>query len=135
MLGMWGTLVVIAILMLFATTSPYLGVAGVVVLVPPLAYLVRRAATISIEADDRRVIVRNPYRTRVLSWDEIEAVEPSKRAFLYGNDVPAIRFRRSSGMSAYALAVPYRPYELDDVVRQLLSFAPAHVAIRSTRTR
>jgi hypothetical protein len=133
--ALWGSLVVIAVLGLHSSAPPYFDVAGVVLLVPGLAYLLRRSATVSIEADERRVIIRNPYRTWVLMWDEIEIVEASTYTGFYGSRLPAILFRTSSGRSVKAVAVPSERYELEDVVRQLLALAPSHIAVRSEASR
>lgn len=132
--ALWGSLVVVAIGVLHSSAPPHLDVVGAVVLIPPLAYLLRRSAMVSLEADERCVIVKNPYRTWVLDWDEIETVAPSTYAGFYGSRLPAILFRTSSGKSIKAVAVPRERCELEDVVRQILSLAPGHAAIRSGAT-
>ena len=76
-------------------------------------------------------MIRNPYRTYVVGWGEIEKVERSSIAAWNGNPRPAIALRLTSGKRVTALAVPRHTYEQDDVVRQLLSLAPRPVALRS----
>jgi hypothetical protein len=103
---------------------------------PVLAYLIGRAATISIDADESRVTIRNPYRTWLLRWDEIEKVERSARAAPFGNQRPAVQFRTTSPrrFKIKALAVPRSEVAQQWVVEQLLSLAPGHVAVRSQAT-
>jgi hypothetical protein len=101
------------------------------VLVPFLAYLLRRAATISIDADGSRVTIRNPYRTWICRWDEIETVERSTQVAPFGARLPAIRFRTVTGKSIKARAVPQPPTQQEEVLQKILSLGPGHIALRS----
>jgi hypothetical protein len=118
---------------LHGSAPPYFDLAGVAVALPVLAYLIRRAATISLSADESRVTIRNPYRTWTLRWDEIERVELSSKAAPFGGQRPAILFQTTSRreFKVKALAVPRSQAAQEWVVNQLLSLAPGHVVVRS----
>lgn len=127
----------IGIAALHGSAPPYFDVAGVVVALPVLGYLIRRAATIAIDADESRIIVKNPYRTWVLRWDEVEGVELSGKGAPYGGNRPAILFRTTSRrkIKVKALAVPRSDVAQEWTVEQLRALAPDHVAVRAEPSR
>lgn len=132
-----GVFAVVAVAVLHGSAPPYFDVGGVAVALPVLGYLIRRAATISLVADESRVVIRNPYRTWTLNWDEIEGVELSSKAAPFGSQRPAILFRTTSRKESKvkALAVPRSQAAQEWVVEQLLSLAPGHLAVRSEAAR
>lgn len=126
--GVPGTLTVLVTVGLRNSAPAYLAAAAAALLT--LVYLLYRSATISIQADAHRVAVRNPYRSWVVTWNEIELVEPATRVVPLGQ-LPVIRFRMTSGRHRKAWAVPRSDAGQDFVLQELLALAPGHVALRS----
>lgn len=132
-----GLLAALAIGVLHGSAPPYFDLAGAVVLVPCVAYLIKRAATISVEADANGVRIRNPYRTYRLRWDEIETVTRSTQPGPYTSRIGVMQFKTTSGRRIRARAVRgsamgrRAAMEQDWDVERLLALAPGHVATRS----
>ena len=138
-----GVLMGIGIAALHGSAPPYFDVAGAALLIPLFAYGLSRAATISLDADSDRIVIKNQFRTWVLRWEDVAAVEPSFRPAPFGSRIPSILFRTNSGKRIKAQAVPPGAAEREDVLRQLTSLGPARIAsnprldsrpVRGTRT-
>ena len=130
-----GLMALTALGILYATISHYVVVATAVPLLAIVGYFIHRAATIAVEADKTGIVVNNPYRTYRLRWEEIETVRASSTPALLAGSLPVVLIRTSTGVSVEARAVPREPRQLEEVVRELLALAPAHMATRSGAER
>lgn len=75
-----GVLIGVAIAALHGNAPPYFDLGGALILLPVFGVIIYRSATIAIDADEDRVVIRNPYRTRVLRWADVESVERRTQA-------------------------------------------------------